>query len=150
MKLAIVGSRNWPTDFLIDVLVSHLPKDTLIVSGCIEDGKPGGVDTWAKQAAARYGLAYKGFPADWDKYRPKDPTKKNPAGMIRNAELVAFADEVVAFHYGDSPGTKNTIDRTRQANKPLTVFWKSPDDDGLGLGIWLSGPPSRIEVVDGH
>lgn len=145
MRLAIVGSRYWPTDFLIDALVSRLPKDVVVVSG-----EAPGVDTWAKFAADRYGLAYDGFPAAWDKYRPKDLTKKNPAGIIRNAEMLATVDEIVAFHYGNSPGTANAIKVARARNIPLTVFEKAPDDNGLGLHIWLYGPPSRIEVKNGN
>ena len=42
--------------------------------------------------------------------------------MKRNAQIIAEADQVVAFWDGKSPGTRNTIDRAKRANKPLEII----------------------------
>lgn len=40
------------------------------------------------------------YPADWDRYQPEDPARRNPAGPIRNAFMLRDfrPDRVVYFH----------------------------------------------------
>jgi len=57
---------------------------------------------------------------DWDLHGKS-------AGMIRNAEIVKQADEVVAFWDGSSKGTKNTIDRAEAAGKLSAVILEAPN-----------------------
>ena len=40
----------------------------------------------------------------------------------RNSEVVRAADELVAFHVNESPGVRNTIEKTRQKGIPVKVF----------------------------
>lgn len=40
----------------------------------------------------------------------------------RNCQIVALADELVAFRVNDSPGTTFTIDQVRQKGIPIKVF----------------------------
>lgn len=110
MKIAFVGSRDFPNEHLITEVMFGLPVDTVVVSG----GAPG-VDTWAKEAAETFGLRTKIFPADWEKHG-------KAAGPIRNAEIVAFSDRVVAFWDGKSRGTLDTIKKARAAGKPVVIF----------------------------
>ena len=117
MKVAIVGSRGYPRLDLVTKYVQGLPRDTVIVSG----GAPG-VDECAAAAASLFGLQVIEFIPEWDKYKPADPRKKNPAGMIRNTEIIKEADRVVAFHSAASKGTANSIMKARKAGKPVIVF----------------------------
>ena len=59
------------------------------------------VINWARY----YGFHCEEFPADWDKY--KNERGKNPAGMIRNAEMASYATHGISFWDGKSSGTRN-------------------------------------------
>ena len=109
MKIAIVGSRDWPNAKAVIDYVNALPPDSVIVSGGAL-----GVDTFAEIAAQKRGLEVEVYRADWAKYGKR-------AGMMRNADIVNAADCVVAFHYRASRGTANTINRARRAGKPVEV-----------------------------
>ncbi len=57
------------------------------------------------------------FPANWQRYRPADPTHRNPAGLIRNRWMVrTFKPDVVVYFraLGPSPGTDNCLDVCRE------------------------------------
>lgn len=110
MKLAIVGSRNFSDWLAIMNYVHELPLDTVIVSGGAR-----GVDTVAEQTAQARGMTTEIYRADWDKYGKS-------AGYRRNADIVAAADEVVAFWDGYSKGTAHTIELARKAGKKVTVY----------------------------
>lgn len=84
-------------------------RPTEIVSGCARGG-----DRVGELVAKRMGLPIKRFPADWN-------THGKRAGYLRNAEMVAYADAVLALWDGKSKGTKHTIDIARQAGKPAHV-----------------------------
>ena len=113
--VAIVGSRRYPNEDQVRRFVRRLPKGTTVVSG-----GAAGVDWWAEDEARRLGLAVKIFKAAWTAWGPY-------AGKVRNAEVVAFSDEVVAFWDGSSRGTRDTIDKTLATDKHLKIF--RPDDD---------------------
>jgi len=52
------------------------------------------------------------FPANWERYRPDDPERRNPAGHIRNEWMVrTFAPQVAVYFRagGESPGTDGCI-----------------------------------------
>lgn len=109
--MAIVGSRDFGSPDLVRRFVAGLPPGTVVVSGGAR-----GVDTWAEDAAKANGLETKVFKADWD-------TLGKRAGYVRNLEIVAYCDKVVAFWDGLSRGTKHTMDAAERAGKPLeTVF----------------------------
>ena len=109
MKVALVGSRNYSDLEAVRRYVATLPKNTMVVSGGAT-----GVDTAAEETAKQCGLLVKVFPADWNKYGKK-------AGVIRNEQIVLFADRVVAFWDGVSKGTESTIALARRYGKPCEV-----------------------------
>ena len=109
-KIAIVGSRDYQHLDRVRAYVESLPPDTVIVSGGAR-----GVDREAEVTAKRCGLKVIVFYANWDKYGKS-------AGMKRNQLIVNESDQVVAFWDGKSPGTKNTIDRAKRANKPIQII----------------------------
>lgn len=109
MKVAIVGSRDYPNMRAVREYVASLPRDTVIVSGGAR-----GVDSVAVEEAKRLGMPTEVHPADWN-------THGKAAGFIRNADIVAAADEVVAFWDGESRGTKHTIDLAKKAGKSVGI-----------------------------
>ena len=123
-RIAIVGSRQFQAMDLIHAFVATLPEGSTIVSG----GAPG-VDSAAEQAAVTRGLKTLIFPADWDGLGRK-------AGPIRNSQIVAHADRLVAFWDGDSHGTVNAVLQALARRLPVSVF--GPD-----------GRPVPIEQVIG-
>jgi hypothetical protein len=82
-----------------------------IVSGCAK-----GVDTVGERWAEGRNQKLTRFPANWDKYR-------KAAGIIRNEEMAAYADGLIAFWDGESRGTKHMIDTMRKLKKPVVVVY---------------------------
>lgn len=126
--VAIVGSREFKDYELMvqcmeDILgecgvrwgldwdKSGSEKCVLIVSGGAR-----GADILAERYAKECGFYFTAIPANWDLYGKR-------AGMMRNAELVASADLVVAFWDGRSKGTADTIERTQLMDKELRVIF---------------------------
>jgi YspA, cpYpsA-related SLOG family len=85
MKVAIVGSREYPNLSKVRPYIQNLPIDTIIVSGGAR-----GLDKCAEKVAQGIGLQTEIYPADWHKFG-------KAAGMKRNQQLVEAADRVVAF-----------------------------------------------------
>lgn len=110
MKVAIVGSRDWPDLQMVIDYVNQLPNGTKVISGGAR-----GVDTVAVDAAKARGLETLVFLASWD-------THGKSAGYRRNVDIVNAADEVVAFLHNESKGTNHTISITKSQGKSLTVI----------------------------
>lgn len=109
VRLAVVGSRDFPYPWLVDAYLSYKRFDELVSGGAR------GVDSLAQEYAGMNHIPFREFPADWD-------THGKAAGFIRNAEIVEYATDVVAFHYGDSKGTAHTIGLARKAGKLREVI----------------------------
>ena len=109
MRVGIVGSRGFRPRWRVWEVVDGLPSHATVVSGGAR-----GPDTWAAERAVERGLVVVVHPADWDRYG-------RAAGPIRNAELVADVDTLVAFFDGKSRGTSDVIAKAQAAGKPVTV-----------------------------
>jgi hypothetical protein len=109
-RMAIVGSRDFPYMWMVGRYLDEKRSVTEVVSGGAR-----GVDTGAEHWAVKNDVPFKLFPADWDKHG-------KAAGFIRNAEIVEYATDVVAFQYGDSKGTAHTIELARKAGKLREVI----------------------------
>jgi predicted Rossmann fold nucleotide-binding protein DprA/Smf involved in DNA uptake len=109
MKVAIVGSRDYPSLWEVWLYVASLPAGTVVVSGGAR-----GVDTQAEYAAKECGMGVEIYPAEWGKYG-------RSAGMMRNQTIVDAADRVVAFWDGKSSGTASTIALARRARKDVEI-----------------------------
>src|ERR1700743_3832141 len=96
MRIAIVGSRDYPNEEQVRSFVRTLPRDWIIVSGGAR-----GVDKWAEDEAKKLGMGTDIYLPDWDIYG-------KGAGMLRNSIVVANSDMVVAFTIGTG-GTNDTI-----------------------------------------
>jgi hypothetical protein len=120
-RIAVVGSREYLNLEHVRQFIWEQERTTVIVSGGAL-----GVDTTATVTAQGYGMPTEVYLPDWNRYGRK-------AGAIRNAEIVAKADKVVAFWDGQSKGTKITIQMAKDAGKPVTVF--GPDGQVQAAGF---------------
>ena len=109
MRIAIVGSREFPEMDMVREFVAALPSDAVVISGGAR-----GVDSVAEEAAGTRGLETVIFPAEWDRHGKK-------AGFLRNKDIVAAADKVVAFWDGKSKGTAHTIRLAQEAGKTVEI-----------------------------
>jgi hypothetical protein len=110
MKLAIVGSRSFCNEELLEKSLESLKERvTMVVSGGAK-----GADSLAESWANKYGIPTKVFKPDWQKYG-------RGAGMIRNKDIIESCDQCVAFWDGKSKGTENSISLCKKLNKKLTI-----------------------------
>lgn len=107
LKVIVAGSRHF-TDYTavksaLDYYLSN-QKEVEIVSGCAQ-----GADSLGEQYARENGLPVKRFPADWETYG-------RAAGPIRNKQMAEYADALVLFWNGSSPGSKNMLENAKKMN----------------------------------
>ena len=102
MKVIVAGSRNF-TNWLylrrrLDSLTGKLNKRKLVIlsGGAVGADKLG--ERWAKTNLVKCEV----YKPDYSRYGRKAP-------LIRNQEMVELADVLIAFHLGDSPGTRDII-----------------------------------------
>ena len=109
MKVAVIGSRDYPLLDLVRRLVLDLPPDTVVVSGGAR-----GVDRTAEETARARGLEVIVLEPDWEEGRH--------AGLARNEDIVEAAEEVIAFWDGESRGTAHAVRRALEAGKTVRVL----------------------------
>lgn len=120
MRVAIVGSRNIEYDTIKErayaLLCRHIPANaTEIVSGGAV-----GIDTLAEIYAKQNGLPMKIFKPDYARYGKRAP-------LMRNDEIVDYAQYVLAIWDGSSHGTAYTVATCIQKGVPVKVV--SIDED---------------------
>lgn len=110
-KLIVSGGRDFNNNALLSTELEYVvnklltPYDVSLVSGMAK-----GADMLAYNYAITNNIHIAKFPANWDKYG-------NSAGYIRNAEMASFANGLIAFWNGKSPGTKHMIEIMRELGK---------------------------------
>ena len=107
MKVAIIGSRN----LTIKNIGEYLPED------CDEivSGGAAGVDKCAADFARENGLKLTEFLPIYEKYGRSTP-------IVRNKQIVEYADQVIAFWNGKSRGTLFTIEYCKKIGTPCTII----------------------------
>lgn len=115
MKIAIVGSRNFPQLNLVEQFIRDLPLNTTIVSGGAV-----GVDAMAREMAAKYGLNYTEFLPNKDNCTQRHDFTK--AYYDRNQQIVDHSNLIVAFTEKETGGTWDTIKRARKKQKPVKII----------------------------
>lgn len=107
MKIAVIGSRN----AYIEDLSPYLPADcTEIVSGGAK-----GIDTCAAAYARAHGLLLTEFLPQYEKYGRAAP-------IVRNRQIVEYADAVLAVWDGKSKGTASVIRYCETLGKPCRIL----------------------------
>ena len=106
MKIAIVGSRGvFPSD-----IGQYIPKAEEIVSGGAE-----GVDRCAANYAKENGIKLTEFLPQYEQYGRAAP-------IVRNKQIVDYADKIIVFWDGSSRGTRSVIEYAKKTGKPCEVF----------------------------
>lgn len=106
MKLAIVGSRN-----LSDIALDEYVTDE--VSEIVSGGAVG-VDRCAAAFARRRGIILTEFLPEYETYGRAAP-------IVRNKQIVDYADRILVFWNGSSRGTKSVIEYAEKVGKPYRV-----------------------------
>ena len=106
MKIAIIGSRN--------ITVCDIEK---YVEGACEivSGGAVGVDACASEYAREKGLKLTVFLPEYERYGRSAP-------IVRNKEIVNYADKVIAFWDGRSKGTQSVIRYAEKIGKSCEVI----------------------------
>lgn len=110
MKIAVIGSRHIDSSICLDILRLLPPHITEIVSG----GAPG-VDRMARLIAQQSGIPLREFLPDYAAYGKRAP-------LVRNIQILDYADEVLAFWDGRSRGTRHVIAECIRRGKPVRVI----------------------------
>ena len=109
-RVAIVGSRSLRMDNIGDYLP---PNTTEIVSGGAK-----GIDQSAKIAAAERRLHLTEFLPEYARYGRAAP-------LIRNRDIVRYADYVLIVWDGTSRGTRAVIEDCKRLDKPHLIIYKN-------------------------
>ncbi len=111
MKIAIVGSRD-SKNITQEFIIENLPKSfSEIVSGGAT-----GIDTLAQSVAAKLGVKFTCFKPNYSLYGKTAP-------IVRNTQIIEYADYILAFWNGFSKGTKFVIAQCLNKNKPLKIIY---------------------------
>ena len=114
-RLIVAGSRDFNNyELLKQKCDSLLSQKRLTHSVVIVSGTARGADRLGERYAAERGYRVERFPADWDR-------DGIAAGPIRNSQMAAHADALVAFWNGHSRGTKDMIEHAEKHNLPIRV-----------------------------
>ena len=107
MRVAVIGSRS----IEVSDLGAYLPQScTEIVSG-----GAAGVDRSAAAYAEAHGISLVEFLPQYEKYGRAAP-------IVRNKQIVEYADTVLAFWDGQSRGTLSVIRYCEKIGKPCRVI----------------------------
>lgn len=112
LRFIIAGGRDFDNYNLLESFCYkvfeqlNIQDDDKII---IIEGEAKGADTLARKFAEENNFECLKFPANWDLYGKR-------AGYMRNLQMVneGKADYLIAFHDGQSPGTRNMIEIMRK------------------------------------
>lgn len=113
-RVIIAGCRDFAAYELLKercdyYLQNQKPEDIVIVSG-----HASGADALGERYAQERGFQLETYPADWKAHG-------RAAGPIRNVQMAAVADALIAFWDGKSRGTKNMIDTATKRGLKVAV-----------------------------
>ncbi len=114
-KLIVAGGREFNQRALLEQEVRGLAYGDLAeFEVSLVSGMARGADRLAFDFAKNIGIRCYEFKADWDQFGKR-------AGYLRNDQMRAFADGLLAFHDGKSRGTQHMIDMAKKHNMPVKV-----------------------------
>lgn len=115
MRVAVIGSRNFPDLYLVARYCYDLPPGDIIITGGAR-----GVDALAEEIAiARGTIGYEVYLPDYARYGPRAP-------LVRNQWIVDRAEMVAAFWDGYSRGTMHAVRLARAAKKRVVLVTAYP------------------------
>ena len=109
-KIIVAGGRDFNNYKLLSKKLDYFFSSCKPVVVC---GEAKGADSLGRKYAEEHHILIMSFPADW--------SKGKGAGYIRNAQMGAIADGLIAFWDGKSKGTKHMIDVMKEFNKPVRI-----------------------------
>lgn len=109
MKVIVAGTR-YITD--MDAVAKALDSSCFEITEVV-CGMARGVDLLGLKWAETFNVPVKKFPANWAKFGKR-------AGFLRNKEMAAYADALIAVWDGQSRGTKHMIEFARM--KGLKIY----------------------------
>lgn len=115
MRVAIVGSRHFGSEALWERAYATLCENIPANATEIVSGGAIGVDTLAERYAKENHLRLKVFPPDYDLFGKRAP-------ILRNDEIVAYSQYVIAIWDGSSRGTAYTISACLEKGVPVKAF----------------------------
>jgi predicted Rossmann fold nucleotide-binding protein DprA/Smf involved in DNA uptake len=114
MNLAVVGGRTFNDyaglEAMLDSLVAGFGFTTIVSGGA------NGADSLGERYAKERGMKTIIHLPDWK-------THGKAAGMIRNRDIIADADMVVACWDKESRGTANSIQLAKDSNKTTIMIY---------------------------
>ncbi len=105
MKIAVIGSRNIVG---IDIEKYASDADEIVSGGAV------GVDTCAAEYARANSLKLTVFLPEYERYGRGAP-------IVRNKQIVDYADKVIAFWDGKSKGTLSVIKYAEKVGKECEI-----------------------------
>lgn len=124
-KVIIAGGRTFNNYQLLKaacdrcLITKRIYYTIIIVSGkqvsADAFGNKWGADYLGEQYAEENGFEVYPMPALWKRFGKR-------AGMLRNFEMACYADALIAFWDGESPGTKNMIECMKAREKLTAVI----------------------------
>jgi len=118
--VGIVGSRSLSGESIRNFIAAYLTDHRNYPGIVVVSGGADGVDTEAVEVAKELHLDYMVYEAQWGTLGPN-------AGKIRNQYIVDDSDELLIIWDEKSPGTKDTLRRTRKAKKPHFLYIPGTD-----------------------
>ncbi len=106
MKIAVVGSRKLT---VVDIGRYISDGEEIISGGAV------GVDSCAAEYAKEQGIKLTIFLPQYERYGRAAP-------IIRNKEIVDYADKIFAFWDGSSKGTLSVIKYAEKTGKPCDII----------------------------
>ena len=106
MKVTIVGSRSIS---VADIGIYISDEDEIVSGGAV------GVDSCAAEYAKKKGLKLTVFLPQYEKYGRAAP-------IVRNKEIVDYAEKIIAFWDGKSRGTLSVIKYAEKMGKPCEII----------------------------
>lgn len=115
MRIGIVGSRRRTDREAVDVCVSELAAETIVITGGAR-----GPDQWAEEAARSRGLAVIMHEPDLEGVRAR--WEAADRHYARNQLIVDQVDRIITFVAPDRKGgTEDTMRRAQRAGKPVEL-----------------------------
>ena len=113
-RVIIAGTRTFSDYELLERHVRHMLSRKSREEVEIVSGGAAGADRLGERFARENGYKLRVFPADWERYGRR-------AGILRNQQMVDYADALIAFHDGQSRGTAHVIAAAREAGLLVSV-----------------------------